>query len=57
MYDMTKERAISTLDDQLCHTDQSREAQNFDWTKTKAYRTAIGQLLWAISVRPDLALL
>ena len=55
MYDMTQAPAISALDDQLCHTGRSRHTTTLNGTRQKLYRTAVGQLLWATPVRPDLS--
>ena len=55
MYDMAHERATTALDDQLCHTDRPSKTTTLDGTRQKLYKTAVGQLLWAIPVRPELS--
>ena len=55
MYDLEKASATSTLGDQLCQSRQQRKTHTLARTRQKLYRTAVGQLLWAMPVRPDLS--
>ena len=51
MYGMNKAKATSTIDDQLGQLG----GQTLASARHKLYRTAVGQLLWATSVRPDIS--
>ena len=57
MYGMEKAKATSTIEDQLGQSGGTRKHCNktLASAKHKLYRTAVGQLLWAIPVRPDIS--
>ena len=55
MCGMTKTKAKSTPDDQLGPTGGLRTHKPLTSARHKLYRSAVGQLLWATSVRPDIS--
>ena len=55
MYGMTKAKATSTIDDQLGQLGGLRTHKTLASARHKLYRSAVGQLLWATSVRPDIS--
>ena len=59
MYGMQKaKQQTSTTGDQLCQVEGQRKYSNktLASARHKLYRTAVGQLLWATPVRPDIKL-
>ena len=57
MYDMETAKATSTLGDQLGQFKSQRASSKpLTSARHKLYRTAVGQLLWATPVRPDISL-
>ena len=57
LYDMEKAKATSTLGDQLGQSKGTKASSNkpLASARHKLYSTAVGQLLWATSVRPDIS--
>ena len=57
MYGMQKAKATSTTGDQLGQSEGLRNKSNktLASARHKLYRTAVGQLLWATPVRPDIS--
>ena len=57
MYGMEEAKATSTLEDQLGQSEGLRKYRNktLASARHKPYRTAVGQLLWATLVRPDIS--
>ena len=57
MYSMEQAKATSTLGDQLCQSEGPRKNSNktLASARQKLYRTAVGQLLWATPVTPDIS--
>ena len=55
MYGVTKEKAESTIDYQLGQSGGLRPHKPLASARCKLYRSAVGQLLWATSVRPVLS--
>ena len=57
MYGMEEAKATSTLAHQLCQSEGPRNKGNktLALSRQKLYRTAVGQLLWATPVRPDIS--
>ena len=57
MYDMERAKATSTIEEQLCQSKGQRKHSNktLASARQKLYRTAVGQLLWATPVRPDIS--
>ena len=57
MYDMQKAEATSTIEEQLGQSQGPKKHSNktLASARHKLYRTAVGQLLWATPVRPDIS--
>ena len=57
MYGMENAKTTSTTADKLGQSDEPRDPLNhpLDQARHKLYRTAIGKLLWATPVRPDIS--
>ena len=57
MYDMQKAKATSTIEEQLGQSQGPRKHGNktLASARRKLYRRAVGQLLWATPVRPDIS--
>ena len=56
MYGMEKSQPTSTLEEQLClSTGQRHHRKPLASARQKLYRAAVGQLLWATPVRPDIS--
>ena len=57
MYAMENAKTTSTTGDKLGQSDDPRDPPNhpLDQARHKLYRTAVGKLLWAAPVRPDIS--
>ena len=57
MYGMENAKTTSTTGDKLGQSDDPRDPLNhpLDPARHKLYRTAVGKLLWATPVRPDIS--
>ena len=57
MYGMENAKTTSTTGDKLGQSDDPRDPLNhpLDQARHKLYRTAVGKLLWATPVRPDIS--
>ena len=57
MYDMEKAKATSTTGEQLFQSEGPSNTKHkpLALARQKLYRTAVGQLLWATPVRPDIS--
>ena len=57
LYGMERAKATSTIEEQLCQSKGQRKHSNktLASARQKLYRTAVGQLLWATPVRPDIS--